>query len=215
MPRRAERTSSDSAARILDAALEIAARRGYDGTSISQISAAVELPASSLYWHFGNKDALLGAALVRGWEKLQPALAGTPLDPDGVAVEPDRRTWEDFDGAVRVWFQQVAGIAALQPQFWLFGLMLVLEDRPEELVPLAAFRSIHAEAQRRIEAWFLAVLPADSAEPGRAAMLADLCVMLVEGAMGERLARPAVDAERVLHSAVPGFLAVARDWTAA
>ncbi len=215
MPRRAERTTSDSAARILDAALEIAARRGYDGTSISQISAAVDLPASSLYWHFGNKDELLGAALVRGWEQLQPALVGTPLDPSGVAVDPDRRTWADFDIAVRVLFRQVAGIAALQPQFWLFGLMLSLEDRVEELEPLAAFRSVHAEARRRIEDWFVAVLPEHSAERARAAMLAELCVMLVEGAMGERLARPTVDAERVLRSAVPGFLSVARDWTAA
>lgn len=215
MPRRAERTTSDSAARILDAALEIAARRGYDGTSISQISAAVELPASSLYWHFGNKDALLAAALVRGWEQLQPALVGTPLDPERRPTACADSTWDDFEEAVAGWFAQASGIAVLQPQFWLFGLMLALEDRPEPPQALGEFRTIRDEAKRLIAEWLLVYLPSQARQPERAAMLSEFCVMLVEGAMGERLARPDLRPDRVLGAAVPGFVAAARTWQAA
>lgn len=53
----------ESRQRILYAALEIAVRRGYDGTTIGAVSAATGLPASSLYWHFENKDQLLAAGL--------------------------------------------------------------------------------------------------------------------------------------------------------
>ena len=41
--------------RILDAATEIAAERGYEGTGIAAVSAKSGLPASSIYWHFTDK----------------------------------------------------------------------------------------------------------------------------------------------------------------
>ena len=50
-----------SRARILDAATEIAAERGYEGTSIGAVSAKCGLPASSIYWHFKDKDDLIAA----------------------------------------------------------------------------------------------------------------------------------------------------------
>ncbi len=49
--------------RILDAAAEIAAERGYEGTSIAAVSAKCGLPASSIYEHFKNKDDLIAAAI--------------------------------------------------------------------------------------------------------------------------------------------------------
>ena len=51
--------------RILDAATEIAAERGYEGTSIALVSKKCGLPASSIYWHFEDKPALFRAMVER------------------------------------------------------------------------------------------------------------------------------------------------------
>src|SRR4249919_1993187 len=53
--------------RILDAAAEIAAERGYEGTSITLVSAKCGLPASSIYWHFKDKDDLIAAVIERSF----------------------------------------------------------------------------------------------------------------------------------------------------
>src|SRR6201996_1531370 len=53
--------------RILDAATAIAGERGYEGTSIALVSAKSGLPASSIYWHFKDKDDLLAAVIKRSF----------------------------------------------------------------------------------------------------------------------------------------------------
>uniref|UniRef100_UPI00131AF4CF TetR/AcrR family transcriptional regulator n=1 Tax=Streptomyces fulvoviolaceus TaxID=285535 RepID=UPI00131AF4CF len=58
-PRRKRANGVESRQRILDAAVEIAGERGYDGTSIAAVSAKCGLPASSIYWHFKDKDDLI------------------------------------------------------------------------------------------------------------------------------------------------------------
>lgn len=55
-PKRRKRADGEmSRERILDAATEIAAERGYEATSIGLVSAKCGLPASSIYWHFKTK----------------------------------------------------------------------------------------------------------------------------------------------------------------
>lgn len=50
-PKRRKRADGElSRERILDAATEIAAERGYEGTSIALVSDKCGLPASSIYW---------------------------------------------------------------------------------------------------------------------------------------------------------------------
>ena len=56
-----------SRTRILDAAAEIAAERGYEGTSIGAVSTKCGLPASSIYWHFKDKDDLIAAVIERSF----------------------------------------------------------------------------------------------------------------------------------------------------
>src|SRR6478752_9973768 len=62
-----------SRARILDAATAIAAERGYEGTSIGAVSAKCGLPASSIYWHFQDKDDLIAAVIERSFSTWLPA----------------------------------------------------------------------------------------------------------------------------------------------
>lgn len=51
---------------ILDAAEQLMGARGYAASSISALSKASGLPASSIYWHFGSKSGVLGAVMERG-----------------------------------------------------------------------------------------------------------------------------------------------------
>jgi AcrR family transcriptional regulator len=131
-PTRRKRADGElSRERILDAATEIAAERGYEGTSIALVSAKCGLPASSIYWHFKNKDDLIAAVIERsfaGWLK----------------------AWQVPDeGAAR---QRLVGLAmqiakALldSPDFIRLGLMLALERRPVE--PRARAMFLQARAQ--------------------------------------------------------------------
>ena len=76
----------ESRQRILDAAVAIAGERGYEGTSIAAVSAKCGLPASSIYWHFKDKDDLIAAVIERSFEAWLTAVelpgeeVGTPRE---------------------------------------------------------------------------------------------------------------------------------------
>jgi len=61
-----------TAERILDAAEDLFAARGYAGTTLRDVSTAVGLRSPSLYNHFRSKEALYAAVLERG---ISPLLA--------------------------------------------------------------------------------------------------------------------------------------------
>ena len=129
--RRKRADGEQSRERILDAANEIASERGYEGTSIGLVSKKCGLPASSIYWHFKDKDDLLAAVIDRSFE--------TWL-----------RVWElPLDGEPR---ERVIGLARQlakglldYPDFLRLGLMLALERRPVE--PRARARFLQARTQ--------------------------------------------------------------------
>ena len=131
-PTRRKRADGElSRERILDAATEIAAERGYEGASIALVSAKCGLPASSIYWHFKNKDDLIAAVIERSfgdWLRAwQVPDEGTPRDRlAGMAM-------------------QIAKALLDSPDFIRLGLMLALERRPVE--PRARAMFIQTRAQ--------------------------------------------------------------------
>ena len=131
-PTRRKRADGElSRERILDAATEIAAERGYEGASIALVSAKCGLPASSIYWHFKNKDDLIAAVIERSfadWLKAwQVPVDGSPQDRlVGLAM-------------------QIAKALLDSPDFIRLGLMLSLERRPVE--PRARAMFLQARAQ--------------------------------------------------------------------
>jgi AcrR family transcriptional regulator len=135
-PTRRKRADGElSRERILDAATEIAAERGYEGTSIALVSAKCGLPASSIYWHFKNKDDLIAAVIERSfadWLKAwQVPGEGAPRDRlVGLAM-------------------QIAKALLDSPDFIRLGLMLALERRPVE--PRARAMFLQARAQTHDE----------------------------------------------------------------
>ena len=131
-PERRKRPDGElSRERILDAATEIAAERGYEGASIALVSAKCGLPASSIYWHFKNKDDLIAAVIERSfadWARAwQIPAEGSPRDRlAGMAM-------------------QIAKALLDSPDFIRLGLMLSLERRPVE--PRARAMFLESRAQ--------------------------------------------------------------------
>jgi AcrR family transcriptional regulator len=65
MQKSSETTQHETYLRILDAALELFAEHGYDGTGVQEIISSVDLSKPTLYHHFGSKAGLLAALFER------------------------------------------------------------------------------------------------------------------------------------------------------
>ena len=77
----------------LEAAIEVFWRRGFEGTSLSDLTTAMELSRPSVYAAFGNKEALFRKALARYAETRTAAMDAAlraPLVKDAVRALPAR-----------------------------------------------------------------------------------------------------------------------------
>lgn len=74
-------TAAETRERLLRAAVEVFARRGYDGTRVADIAAAAGVSNGALYAHFASKAELIVAAL---------RAHGPRLLADLLAADPDR-----------------------------------------------------------------------------------------------------------------------------
>lgn len=133
-----------SRAAILDAAAQIAGERGYEGTSIKAVQERSGLPASSIYWHFKDKDELIAAVIDRSYTDWVDAITTTPevaadLDPDALFVAVLRHA-----GAQLAEF----------PDFLRLGLMLILEQRPEEPAARRRFHEARDDTRTRVQALY-------------------------------------------------------------
>ncbi|OQR61632.1 TetR family transcriptional regulator [Streptomyces maremycinicus] len=128
----------ESRQRILDATVEIAGERGYEGTSIKAVSAKCGLPASSIYWHFKDKDDLIAAVIERSFETWLAAVE-LPGEETGTSLE-----------RVTVMAAKVATSLVDAPDFLRLGLMLALERRPEEPRGRAVFLQVRETARQKI-----------------------------------------------------------------
>jgi AcrR family transcriptional regulator len=125
--------------RILDAATEIAAERGYEGTSIGAVSAKCGLPASSIYWHFKDKDDLIAAVIERSFASW---LSAWQLPTEG-----------DVEERVLGVATQTAKAFMDSPDFIRLGMMLSLERRPEEPRARTMFVRVRDEAFQQFAAY--------------------------------------------------------------
>jgi AcrR family transcriptional regulator len=145
--RRRRANGEESRRRILDAAAEIAGERGYDGTSIAAVSNRCGLPASSIYWHFTDKDELIAAVIERSFERWLATLS-LPGEEEGGAIE-------------RATAMAVAVAKALveTPDFLRLGLLLALERRPTEPTARTRFLQVRHVASERVAGAFRELAP--------------------------------------------------------
>jgi AcrR family transcriptional regulator len=146
-PARRKRADGElSRERILDAATEIAAERGYEGTSIGAVSKKCGLPASSIYWHFKDKDDLIAAVIERSF---------------GVWVEAASKIPHDAGNEERLIGVGAQTAKALldSPDFLRLGLMLALERRPEEPRARTMFIQVRHQAYQQLTDNFRELMP--------------------------------------------------------
>ena len=86
--RRLTRKSDQTRQRILDAAAQTLANRGYAGTSLKTIADAIDMQDASLYYHFESKDALvlevLRVGVVLAESAVNDAVRALGTDPDPI-----------------------------------------------------------------------------------------------------------------------------------
>lgn len=143
--RRTRANGRQSRQRIIEAAAAVAGERGYEGTSIAKVSKASGLPASSIYWHFKDKDALLAAVVEEGVERWMGQVTRT----DGSSL-PER---------VISLCEGVAGALGESPNFIRLGLMLALEQRPDETAAKSLYLRLRGEAVQLIAGELLDMRP--------------------------------------------------------
>ncbi|WP_372669235.1 TetR/AcrR family transcriptional regulator [Amycolatopsis kentuckyensis] len=131
MARQRRANGEESRRKILDAAVEVAGERGYDGTSIALVSAKCGLPASSIYWHFKDKDELIASVIERSFATWLEAVRLTDLP----APAAER---------VKTLAVSVAKALLAAPDFLRLGLMLALERRPQDPSARTVFLRVRA-----------------------------------------------------------------------
>jgi len=145
-PRRTRARGRRSRQRILEAAASVAGERGYDGATIARVSEVSGLPASSIYWHFADKDALLAAVVEASFD----LWLGQVTLTDG----------ETVDERVRAFCLGVARAFRESPDLLRLGLMLALENRPEELAARQLYLRLRRGAVDRLVGELLGMRPA-------------------------------------------------------
>jgi AcrR family transcriptional regulator len=160
------RDADDSRERILQAAAELFAQRGYAGVGVDEVAARSGLAKTALYYHFGNKDGLLAAVL----ERTAAAWIEGIRQASGIGAEP-------FDRLDRA----LAGMRAmLEEKPWVLRLLqiLALEVAGEKPEIRATLQSIFRRAQEAIVGGMHEAL---GVEVPRADLIARVVLALLDG----------------------------------
>ena len=162
---------------ILDAASRLAAQTSYAATSISDISKACGLPASSIYWHFGNKQGLFAAVLEQGCQGWEAQFGATLAAGRGA------------QGYLRRWLLACAKTMQDQPNVLRLLLLLPLEQQETDPVVADVARRVRQGAveltQTALDKAITPPLPSDRRDD-----LAELIVSYMHGAFLAHLIDP-------------------------
>ncbi len=145
---------------ILETAIALAARHGYEGTKVSMIRQATGLSASSIYWHFPDKDQLLSAALEHAF---RVQAQGTPNWLDSAPVNP---RCEDLFGKLLAFPPADEGM-----DYWRFGLQLAVVRPQTESTARTRFLEIRSESFTWLGQWWERSLPAGMEQRKEAGVL--------------------------------------------
>ncbi|MFF4833663.1 TetR/AcrR family transcriptional regulator [Streptomyces sp. NPDC001315] len=200
MPRKTDRRhrqGDESRRAILEATLEIAARNGYDGTTVAAVTEATGLPASSIYWHFGNKDDLLAATLdfsYQEWRALAPTWAG-PVETGSVTEEVEAR------------FQRAAVSLTTSPEFWSLGLLLTLQQRIKEPAARRLYAEVRQDTETEITNWWVQLLRPEAVadDPQLPRRLARFHMMVMDGLFMHVRSTAGRDVKRVVNLVALGL----------
>ncbi len=141
---RKNRQGEQTRERILEETMRLAARHGYEGTRISMVRKATGLSASSIYWHFSDKEQLIAAALEHA--------IGTHLQT--IPTWPEFSSGEDRSAEL---YEQI--FQWPREDFWRFGLQMAVVRPPEESPARDRFLEIRRESIDWLARWWRPSLP--------------------------------------------------------
>ncbi|WP_454198863.1 TetR/AcrR family transcriptional regulator [Nocardia sp. Marseille-Q1738] len=81
-PPAAESTASDTRDRIMRAAIDLFAEKGFHGTGVAEIGERADVQRGALYYHIGSKEELL-------WQILRDYIQQMLVDAEQIAAGPD------------------------------------------------------------------------------------------------------------------------------
>lgn len=173
--------------RILEEAMYLAVRHGYEGTKLSMIRKATGFSASSIYWHFSDKDQLFAAALERAFELQSQSIPNWLNSPPG-----ESRTADLYSNILL--FPRVDDTMA----YWRFGLQIAV-IRPQVVSPARArFLQIRRESTQWLGQWWERSLPEDLDQRRAAALLLGrMTIAIRDSEFIERHGAGELDGDRV------------------
>ncbi len=137
-PARPQRSSD----RILAAAAELAKERGIHGATIAAVSQRSGLPASSIYWHFADKDALFAAAIRADFARWLTTVPQWSTS-EGQSLR---------EGLATILLPAVPSLRDV-PDFLRIGMQVILDQRQEYAAAREAFLGVRAQVSAMITAW--------------------------------------------------------------
>lgn len=190
--RRRYRQGEVTRQKVLEATALLASREGHRAATIAQITRQTGVPASSIYWHFGNKQKLIAAAMEHSYRQSRngaPKWQPMPGAPDRLARLSGNITY-NRNGSGR------------KTSYWLLGLVVAIEKNPEDSCLLSRFQEMRAESRQQILLWwnaeltFLGVPQHDLT--AHSSLMADLTLAVLDGrfirnALGPRLSPEVTD----------------------
>ena len=150
---------------ILDSARELISANGYDGMVISDLTARSGLPASSIYYHFGNKMGVLAALLERTFAELHASFPSPSSFDDLPALERFER-----------WLRAACASLDARPEYLRLLLAVSVGSMMEEDAVRSTVRRIREHA---LGSWGEALGPVVQLAGGEGpdASLAELAVL--------------------------------------
>jgi len=130
---------ADTRERVMNAAADLFAARGFAGTSISAIRNASGVLPSSIYWEFGSKEGILLAVLedsaARWLEQARACAVRAMAEPTDSPAD-----------RLGAYLEYLADALAERPEFMRLLLLLSLERRNVDERSLQAIRRVRERA---------------------------------------------------------------------
>ena len=135
-------TSSETSLRILDAALELFRREGFEETTMRAIAAKAEVATGAAYYYFPSKEAIVMAFYRRSCDEMQPVI---------------RESLQKVSGLENLVYELIlAKIKSFKPNRGVLRALLKNGADPEQ--PVSPFSSETKEIREIDIAWFQQIL---------------------------------------------------------
>lgn len=145
----------DAPGRLVRAATDLVAERGYAGAGLNEICKRASVAKTSLYWHFGDKEGLLAEVVRDGHRELHEEIRKS------VAKASDRNG--RLDALIRAW----RTIVLERPNLMRLPFQIQLSTGSEEASARRVLADVWSSTEKSMAEDFshFAGLPAEDLEP--------------------------------------------------